>query len=339
MLFLILVILAVGLLVFWLLVMLVDGTFTGTVDGSITRGVTLALRSIARNPLRASLTVLGILIGVSAVVTVTAVGAGAREQVSEQISALGSNAIIVFPMNSAASGAKGAQGSGQRLTEDDGRAIVREDTSIVAAAPMLRSGIQIVAGDKNHNTQAFGTTTQFFDIRNWHVKSGDPWTEHDEAAKAKVVVIGTTVRDKLFGNENPIGRLVRIGRYPYRVLGVLEKKGEGPFGDQDDTVLMPSTSLRARIMRTPPGFAGDAHPVCELRRGHRPCRRPGRRHPAPAPPHQRGPEPRLRDPHAEGVPGDAGEDLRPLHDAPRGGCGDQPHRRRHRHHEHHAGLA
>src|SRR5579871_139227 len=128
---------------------------------SLFDGIRLALRAIARNPLRACLTVLGILIGVTAVVTVTAVGSGARENVSNQVQSIGSNFIIVFPQAAQASGARGAQGSGMRLTEDDGRAILGGSTSIVQIAPALRSTVQGVYGDKNWNTSAIGTTLAY----------------------------------------------------------------------------------------------------------------------------------------------------------------------------------
>jgi putative ABC transport system permease protein len=219
--------------------------------------VRLALRAIARSPLRSSLTVLGILIGVAAVVTVSALGEGARERVSTQIQSIGSNFIIVFPQASQASGARGAQGSGQRITEDDGRAMLHESTSVAAVAPMLRSLAQIVSGDRNSSTNVTGSTLAYFEVRNWHVDRGALWDPHDEATRSKVVVLGSTVASNLFGPEDPTGRTVRIGKYPYRVLGVLETKGEAPFGgDQDDVVVMPIASFRSRIMRTPPGFAG-----------------------------------------------------------------------------------
>jgi putative ABC transport system permease protein len=220
-------------------------------------GIRLALRAIVRSPLRASLTVLGILIGVAAVVAVTALGQGARDRVSSQIQSIGSNFIIVFPQSSQASGARGAQGSGQRITEDDGRAILRESTSVVAVAPMLRSFAQVVNGDRNWSPSVTGTTLAYFTVRNWAVERGEAWDPRDEVTKSKVVVIGATVAENLFGAEDPVGRTVRIGRYPYRVLGVLARKGETPFGeDQDDTVVMPIGSFRSRIMRTSPGFAG-----------------------------------------------------------------------------------
>jgi putative ABC transport system permease protein len=217
----------------------------------------LAFRAIVQNPLRAGLTVLGILIAVAAVVTVDALGAGGREHVSRQIDGLGSNFILVFPQPSQASGAHGAQGSGMRLTEDDGRAILRESTSVLAVAPALRASVQVVYGDQNWLTQAFGTRLSYLVVRNWGVERGLPWDAHDEATKAKVLLLGKTVAQSLFGADDPVGRIVRIGRYPYRVTGVLSPKGETPFGaDQDDVVLMPSTSFRSRVTRTPPNFAG-----------------------------------------------------------------------------------
>jgi putative ABC transport system permease protein len=223
----------------------------------IVEHVGLAARSIVRSPLRSALTVLGILIGVAAVVAVSALGAGARDRVSSQIQSIGSNFIIVFPQTAQASGARGALGSGQRITEDDGRAMLNESTSIVAVAPMLRSLAQIVSGDRNWSTNVTGSTLAYFEVRNWKLARGAPWDVHDEATKSKVVVLGSTVATNLFGPEDPTGRTVRIGKYPYRVLGVLESKGEAPFGgDQDDVVVMPIASFRSRILRTPPGFAG-----------------------------------------------------------------------------------
>ncbi|HEY6461505.1 MAG TPA: ABC transporter permease [Polyangiaceae bacterium] len=224
---------------------------------SLLDGIRLALRAIVRSPLRASLTVLGILIGVSAVVTVTALGDGARENVSKQIQSIGSNFIIIFPQSSQVSGKRGATGSGVRLTDEDGRAILRESTSVVAIAPNLRTLGQVVYGDQNWNTNVVGTALPYFGVRDWKVARGTLWEPNDETGKSKVLVLGSTVAKNLFGSEDPVGRTVRIGRYPYRVIGVLATKGEAPFGgDQDDAVLMPITSFRARVQKTPPGFAG-----------------------------------------------------------------------------------
>jgi putative ABC transport system permease protein len=219
-------------------------------------GIRIAFRAILRNGLRASLTVLGILIGVASVVTVTALGTGVRDNVSKAIQSIGSNAMIIFPQPAVASGARKAQGSGQRLTEEDGRAVLRESTSVAAIAPNLRTAGQVVFGDKNVSTQVIGTNIPYFTIAAWGPAYGSLWEERDETLKTKVVVLGNTVKEKLFGNSDPIGQTVRVGRYPYRVVGVLLTKGEGPFGDQDDMIAMPASSLRARVLHTPPGYAG-----------------------------------------------------------------------------------
>jgi putative ABC transport system permease protein len=218
-------------------------------------GIRIAFRAIRRNVLRTVLTVLGILIGVWAVVSITALGASARDSVGSKIESLGSNLMLVFPTNSAASGARGAQGV--RLSEEDGRAILREAVSVKTLAPVLRARAQAVYGDRNWSTNVIGTTTPYLFIRSWKLQRGDMWTEHDEAVKSKVCVLGTTTARNLFGSDDPIGRTIRLGRYPFRIIGLLESKGEAPFGeDQDDQIMMPIGSMRARIMRTPPGFAG-----------------------------------------------------------------------------------
>jgi putative ABC transport system permease protein len=221
-------------------------------------GMRNALRAIRRNALRASLTVLGIMIGITAVVAVTALAAGARDSIGKELDSIGSNFMVVYPDSNAASGAKGARGSGHRLTEEDGRAILREAVSVKALAPWLAAQGQVVFGDNNWQTMVGGTLQGFQEVKDWHVARGEIWTEHDEATKAKVCVIGQTVADKLFGSIDPIGQMIRIGRYAYRVVGVLEKKGASAGGgeDQDDLVLMPIGSLRSRILRTPPGFVG-----------------------------------------------------------------------------------
>ncbi|MDB4941454.1 MAG: Macrolide export ATP-binding/permease protein MacB [Labilithrix sp.] len=220
-------------------------------------GARLAVLSIVRSTLRAGLTILGILIGVAAVVTVTALGAGARDQVSDQITSMGSNMIMVSPQSAAASGAKGALGSGVRLTEEDGKAIARESVSVLAVAPTLRSKGQFVYGERNWSAQIIGSNRAFFTVRSWPVKQGAIWDEHDEATKSKVCVLGSTVATKLFGDEDAVGKTVRVGRYSFRIVGVLESKGEAPFGgDQDNMVVMPIGTMRGRILKTPPGFAG-----------------------------------------------------------------------------------
>ena len=214
--------------------------------------IRLALSAIVRNKMRAALTVLGILIGVTAVVMVTALAGGASASVGDQIDAFGSNMLFINPENVQSSGAR-SKATG-RLTEADGRAIAREAVSIANVAPWLSTMGQVVYGDKNVSTTLVGTTTTYFPIRRFKIGKGELWTESDELVKTKVCVIGMTVAEKLFGNQDPIGRTIRIGRYPYRIIGTLEPKGTSPFGeDQDDRLLMPIGSFRGRVMRTAPG--------------------------------------------------------------------------------------
>jgi putative ABC transport system permease protein len=213
----------------------------------------LAIVAILRNTLRTSLTMLGILIGVAAVVVTTALGSGARAQINRQIESLGSNVMIVFPQPNQASGARGAQGNPWlRLTEGDARALVRGSTSIAGAAPYLRANAQVISEGSNANTQIFGTTRGYFSVRQWSVKSGELWEEPSELSGERVCLLGTTVTESLFGTEDPVGRTVRIGRYPFRVIGVLESKGESPFGsDQDDIIMMPATTFRSHVLFMP----------------------------------------------------------------------------------------
>ncbi len=214
--------------------------------------IRLALSAIVRNKLRAALTVLGILIGVTAVVIVTALAGGASESVGSQIDSFGSNLLFINPENVQSSGVRGKVTG--RLTENDAKAVTRDAVSVERVAPFLSTAAQVVYGDKNAATMIAGTTISYFPIRRFRISKGDLWTESDETLKTKVCVIGTTVSDKLFGTDDPIGRTIRIGRSPYRVIGLLEPKGNSPFGeDQDDRILMPIGSFRARVMHTAPG--------------------------------------------------------------------------------------
>ncbi len=214
--------------------------------------VRLALTAIVRQKTRSALTVLGILIGVAAVVTVTALADGASAKVGGEISGFASNGLFINPQPVQQSGAR-SKATG-RLTESDAKAIAREAVSVSNVAPFLSTAVQMVSGDRNAATLAVGTTLSYFPIRKYKVAKGDAWTESDELLKTKVCVIGATVAEKLFGTGDPVGRVVRIGRSPYRVIGVLEARGTSTFGDdQDDRILMPIGSYRGRIQRTSPG--------------------------------------------------------------------------------------
>jgi putative ABC transport system permease protein len=214
----------------------------------------LALAAIARNKMRAALTVLGIFIGITAVVIVTAAGASATLAVGGLIDSFAANALFVVPAPVQASGARGRTVG--RLTEADGRAIVREAVSVSNVAPWLMTVGQVVYGDKNWSTTLAGTTLPYFPIRRYTIGAGANWTEGDELLKTKVCVIGQTVAVNLFGSTDPVGRTIRIGSSPFTVVGVLASRGTSFFGeDQDDRVLLPIGSFRARLMHTSPGRA------------------------------------------------------------------------------------
>jgi putative ABC transport system permease protein len=215
--------------------------------------IRLAFSAIRRNKLRASLTVLGILIGVWAVVTVVAIADGANAKVGGELDSFAANAIYVFPESTQQSGAR-SKTSG-RLTESDGRAIAREAISVAGVGYWLSNNGQVVNGDKNTQTSLIGTNLSYFPIRKWEVGAGAMWTESDELLKTKVCLIGQTVRDKLFTpEEDPVGATIRIAGFPYRVIGLLKARGASTFGDdQDDRVVMPVGSYRARIQHTAPG--------------------------------------------------------------------------------------
>ena len=214
--------------------------------------IRIALRAIARAKLRAALTVLGILIGVAAVVVVVALGTGVRERVLGEISSLGANTIYIWPEATQQSGAR-TKDTG-RLTEDDGIAIRKEAISVSDVSPFSSITMQVAAGDNNVATSVMGVTRSYWSIRSFTIAQGSSWTDSDEQLKAKVCVIGDAVRENLFGDGDPIGQYIRIGKHPFRVIGVLAKKGQSPFGeDQDDRLLMPVGSFRARVMPGPPG--------------------------------------------------------------------------------------
>ena len=214
----------------------------------------LAFGAIARNTTRAVLTVLGILIGITAVIIVAALADSTSSAVATSIDSMASNALYVWPQPVQASGAKSKFVG--RLTENDLHAITREAVSIENGAPFLDTAGQVVYGDKNAATYIVGTTLAYYQIRRFTIARGQNWTENDELLKTKVCVLGQTVATNLFGTEDPIGHTVRIGRSPYRVIGLLTPRGSSSFGDdQDDRLMMPAGSFRARVVHMPPGRA------------------------------------------------------------------------------------
>jgi putative ABC transport system permease protein len=211
--------------------------------------IRIALRALRVNKLRSSLTMLGIIIGVGAVIVMIAIGAGAQARVEEQIKSLGSNLIMLLPGSVTAGGVRMGAGSRSSLTEDDAYAIQREIAAIQAAAPQLRGTGNVVAGSSNWATVFYGVTPDYFEARNWVIATGKGIEQTDLAGSAKVVMLGETVARSLFGDADPIGQVIRIRKVPMTVIGTLERKGQSLMGqDQDDVILMPISTARNRVL-------------------------------------------------------------------------------------------
>ncbi|MBX5481598.1 MAG: ABC transporter permease [Myxococcaceae bacterium] len=209
----------------------------------------IALRALQRNKMRSFLTTLGIMIGVAAVIAMVAIGEGAKKRVEDAFSSMGTSLLIVMPGSSQSGGARGGFGSQPTLTWDDLHAIQTELSAVKYAAAVLRTNAQLLADDQNWATTVYGTSGEYFEIRSWRAASGTLLTSSDVEGGAKVVVMGATVVDKLFGpGADPIGRTIRIRNIPFQVVGVLEKKGQSPMGqDYDDAVYIPQTTFASKI--------------------------------------------------------------------------------------------
>ncbi len=208
----------------------------------------LALRALARNKMRSALTMLGIIIGVGAVIAVVSIGQGANYKVQQGIAAMGTNAVFIAAGSNRAGGVRQGYGGVKTLTIDDMNAILREIPLIKQAAPSLTNRQQVVYGNQNWNTMVTGTTPNYFDIRTWPVQSGSVFSDEEVDLAANVCVIGTTVEKILFVDEDPIGKTIRIGNLPFRVDGVLASKGQSVVGqDQDDVIFAPYTTVQRKI--------------------------------------------------------------------------------------------
>jgi len=215
----------------------------------------IALRALRVNTLRSTLTMLGIIIGVAAVITMIAVGSGAQARIEDQIRSLGSNLIIVLPGSVTAGGARLGLGSRNTLTEEDAVAIQRDIAEVQAAGPALRGGGQVVYGNSNWSTIFYGVTPEYLEARRWIIESGDSFDAADLSGATKVALIGRTVANALFGDSDPVGQVIRIRKVPFTVTGVLERKGQSLMGqDQDDVILMPITTARKRVLGQTQGW-------------------------------------------------------------------------------------
>jgi putative ABC transport system permease protein len=215
---------------------------------SITRLIRAALKSIMKNRLRSLLTSLGIIIGVGAVIIMVAIGEGTQAQIQNNINALGTNLIIIFPGSATSGGARLGAGSANRFTLEDAEDIEKEATMINGVSPVVRTGGQVIGGGNNWSTEIFGVSPAYFSIRNWEIESGDFFTDRDVTGRRKVAVLGSTVAKELFPNEDAVGQRILIRNIPFTVLGVLKSKGQSGMGqDQDDIVLAPSTTVLYRL--------------------------------------------------------------------------------------------
>lgn len=211
--------------------------------------IKMAFEGMLSNKLRTFLTMLGIIIGVGAVIAMVSLGLGMQEKVKENISSMGSNLLIVMSGGRTANGQRIASGSGAHLTYDDAKAIEKNVDGIKYVAPGVQSSYQLVAGNQNWNTQVQGMTPNIIDIRNYTIKTGRMYTEKELTSRDRVCVIGQTVADNLFTEGDPVGKTVRINKAPFRVVGVLNSKGQSSMGqDQDDVVFVPLTTAMQRLM-------------------------------------------------------------------------------------------
>jgi putative ABC transport system permease protein len=211
--------------------------------------IRIALRALRVNKLRSALTMLGIIIGVGSVIAMVAVGAGAAARIEEQIASIGSNLLMVVPGAATSGGMRMGFGSNLTLTEDDARAIATELPGVVAAGGSMRGAAQIVFGNQNWSTAIQGTSSDYLLIRDWDLAAGRFFTQEDLDGATKVVALGQTVKESLFGDGDPIGQIIRIKKVPFTVIGTLERKGQSTWGqDQDDVVLIPLSTAKKRVL-------------------------------------------------------------------------------------------
>jgi putative ABC transport system permease protein len=209
----------------------------------------VAIRALLRNKMRSFLTTLGVIIGVSAVIAMVAIGEGAKARVAESFASMGSNILIVLSGSTTSGGARGGFGSMPTLTWDDLKAMRAEANAVRYAAPQLRSSASVISEDQNWGTSINGVSPEFFFIKDWPVTIGSGITQSDIEGGTKVVVLGQTVVEKLYGpSADPVGQTVRIKNFPFQVVGVAARKGQSAMGqDQDDVVFMPYSTFQAKI--------------------------------------------------------------------------------------------
>ncbi|PYN23800.1 MAG: multidrug ABC transporter substrate-binding protein [Candidatus Rokuibacteriota bacterium] len=218
---------------------------------NVWESVRIALRALRVNKLRSALTMLGIIIGVGAVIAMVGVGAGAQESVTERIESLGSNLIVATSGSVTSSGVRLGQGTQYTLTEDDAAAVAREIQVVQVAAPSIKGKGQVIFGNLNWSTDIYGVTEDYLEARDWPLLAGRSLGPEDVDGATKVAVLGQTTALNLFGEADPLGQIVRIQKVPFTVIGLLDEKGESSYGyDQDDLVLIPLSTAKTKVLGT-----------------------------------------------------------------------------------------
>ena len=215
---------------------------------SFTETCRVSFRAIVSNKMRSGLAMLGIVIGVGAVIAMLALGAGATVQIKSVMSSMGSNLLVIRPGTVTSGGIRIGAGSVPSLTLDDAKAIKAECPSVEEVLAQFNGSAQIVYGNQNWSTQVTGVTVGVFVVNDWKLTSGRPFTDQDMRSATKVAILGSTVARELFGYSDPVGEIIRIKKIPFQVIGVLESKGESSWGrDQDDIVMVPVTTAQKRL--------------------------------------------------------------------------------------------
>jgi len=226
---------------------------------SFLESLRVAWRALRVNKLRSILTALGIIVGVAAVICMVSVGAGAQAQVSEKIRTLGANLLLVTPGAQNSGGVRMDAGTGHTLTEEDALAIRRDLRAVQVAAPVLSRRTQVVAGNKNWSSLVAGVNSDYLIAREWPILTGRPFSADELGSGAKVAIVGDVVAEELFKDHSPLGETLRIGTVPFTIVGVLEKKGQGVMGrNQDDVVFIPLSTAKSRVLGAVRGNTRDA---------------------------------------------------------------------------------
>ncbi len=221
--------------------------------------IKVAFKSIFKNKMRTALTMLGIIIGVAAVIVMVAIGQGAEERVQKQIASMGSNLLMIHSAAGRMGGVSQGAQTGKPLTMEDAARIKKNAAFVSDVSPVERTGVQVIGGSGNWNTSCYGVSEDYLDIRDWKMTSGEMFTAADVRAQNKVCVVGKTIVTQLFSGEDPVGQQIRLRTLPFRIIGVLKERGQNAFGmDQDDVIIAPISTV---LYRMSGGFDFGVHQI------------------------------------------------------------------------------